>query len=376
VWFALLFIARGYRLRLIDDEKLARGTRATTIAALCETVGDIMPKYGITQGEGGQIKARAQANTRGLRIKGFEWKFEPLRETREKAWLKANTICETAIATPAALKRAIKTLEVWLGNPNWRASTKHPGLARVSSVRIKGTYSTSGPVRKTIYKPTDRYDYFDGDRDQNVFVTTACADIVEEFLRASGYGSFLHAILNMKDEAYGGYRVYAHVDWYPSRRYDQQSWHKDTRGSTLFVGLVYMNQGEIQGPDIISNPWPLPRTLEQARTPQCLLPPELKGPIDEILMENQAQGPMKIRQTPKIPEDGGVVWFVDELVHHRTPQKAASPKVKLAISEKELGSLEEGTVTVPDHWDSDFNVDDPRKFVRIWVTLDKKEVVL
>ena len=34
-------------------------------------------------------------------------------------------------------------------------------------------------------------------------------------------------------------------------------WHKDTHGSTLFVGLIYLNQGEIQGPDVISNPWPL-----------------------------------------------------------------------------------------------------------------------
>lgn len=334
-----------------------------------------MPRYGITLGNTGQAKAQAQAENRKLRIKGFEWKFDESPVDDIEAWLRANTISNGAQPTPVALKDAIKTLELHLGNPNWTPSKKHPGLARVSTVRIKGRYSTSGPVRKTIYKPTDRYDYSVGDLDQNVFVTSACANIVEEFLRVTGYGNFLHAILNMKDEAYGGYRVYAHVDWYPSRRYDQQSWHKDTRGSTLFVGLIYMNKGPIQGPDVISNPWPLPKLLEEARQPKCLLPPELKVPIDNILSANESQGVMRIRQTGTVPKKG-MVWFVDELVHHRTPQIAASPNVKLAISENELGYLDKGTVVVPDRWDANFNTDEPRKFVRIWVTMDKKGVDL
>jgi hypothetical protein len=253
-------------------------------------------------------------------------------------------------------------------NPNWKLTKKKNGFARVSTIRIKSKYSTSGPVRKTIYKLNERYDYAQGDPDQNVFITVACADIVEHFLQVSGYGSFLRSILNMQDVTPGGYRVYAHVDWYPLRTYAAQTWHKDTRGTTLFVGLIYMNQAEIQGPDVICNPWPL-GDLEQNRTLKCLLPDWIKGPIDEILVENK-QKPMMIRQTGKIPANGGLVWFVDELVHHKTPGHSANPgKIALAISEKEVGEL--NNVQGPDHWDRDFGGQEPRKFVRIWVTLDK-----
>lgn len=325
-----------------------------------------MTQYGLAKIDDARDQARK--DNRRLRVKGLEWKFEPIQIPDMKAWLKENTLCRAPIATPEGLKDAIQDLERWLGNPNWKLTKKKNGFARVSTVRIKSKYSTSGPVRRTVYKLNERYDYFQGSEDQNVFVSVACADIVEHFLHASGYGSFLHAILNMKDETPGGYRVYAHVDWYPLRTYAAQTWHKDTRGSTLFVGLIYMNQDEIQGPDVISNPWPLGE-LEENRELKCVLPEWVKDPIDQILEENRSEA-MMIRQTGKVPAGGGMVWFIDELIHHKTPGHSAKPNdIELAISEKTVGRLT--GVQGPEQWDSDFSSKEPRKFVRIWVTLDK-----
>ena len=332
-------------------------------------------------------QAEEQAKDKQLRTRSSGQPFEPLslKQSGMNAWLKANTICGSIIATPGDLKDAIRTLESLLGDPVKPIKKDSNDFARISTVRIKSRYSTSGPVRRTTYKLGERYDYSVQNRHHSPFVNFACADIVREFLRISGYGSFLQALLNQEDEA-DGHRVYAHVDWYPRRTYQAEDWHKDTHGSTLFVGLIYLNQGEIQGPDVISNPWPLDLVALNPTSPKkeptlkarapCVLPPSILDPINEILMENWNNGKtkMKIRQTGKVPAGGGMVWFIDELIHHRTPQAWAIKKgheMKMSIGGSALGKFKEGTVEpAPDQWVG-FGVGEPRSFVRIWVTLDK-----
>jgi hypothetical protein len=313
-------------------------------------------------------KVENQGKAKELRTKHDAGPFEtlPLGRDEIKDWLIENKMHDP-LETPPAIQEAVKNLETLLGDP----IKPKKGFARISTVRIKSSYSTSGPVRRTPYKPGERYDYSVQEPQHNEFVNLACATIVTEFLRTTGYGSFLQTFLNIRDQI-DDHRVYAHVDWYPNRNYKAQTWHKDTRGSTLFVGLIYMNHEEIQGPDIISNPHPLTVEMEDKRAPKCLLPSWIKNPIDEILNENQSES-MMIRQTGKIPAGGGMVWFIDELVHHRTPQRRAisinDGSLSLAISEKTLGNLP--GVVAPESWDSNFETNAPRQFVRIWVTLDK-----
>jgi hypothetical protein len=173
-----------------------------------------------------------------------------------------------------------------------------------------------------------------------------------------------------------GHRVYGHVDWYPDRTYQAQTWHKDSRGATLFVGLVYTNEDEIPGPDIIENPWPLSREMEELRTPKCILPKWIMDPVKEILESNK-DGLMRIRQTGKIPAGGGMIWFIDELIHHRTPSGGGPGLGKFddsrsfAVSEGSLGILPKEHFSHEGTWERFKPIKTKRQFVRIWITLDE-----
>ncbi len=107
-----------------------------------------------------------------------------------------------------------------------------------------------------------------------------------------------------------------------------------------------------------------------------MLPLSILKPINEILEENRDNGQtkMKIRQTGKVPAGGGMVWFIDELIHHRTPQAWPIKKgheMKMSIGGNALGKFREGTLEpAPGEW-AISAAGEPRSFVRIWVTLDK-----
>lgn len=303
-------------------------------------------------------------------------------EGREIAtWLRKNTICREAIKTPEAMKASIQLLKAALGKPGFkRPKNSKGGFARVSTIRIGKDSVTAGPIRKTTYKYTERYDYQRHPLEQNVEVSEACARIALQFLDCTPCGEFLYGLLDKSDRI-GGCEAYAHVDWYPERGYETVGFHKDTHGRTLFVGLIYMNDQELQGPDIVHNPWPLPARDESPKpTQRRNLPQLIKGPMDEIL-EGNKKFPMIIRQSGKVPAGGGIVWFVDELVHHSTPykdnQKIHTKGVfHLAIGGerlKEGGKKSEGvklSALFDQPWDSSFDSGTPRKFVRIWVTLE------
>jgi hypothetical protein len=196
------------------------------------------------------------------------------------------------------------------------------------------------------------------------------------FLETSGYGTFVQTILNMSTDS-KQHRVYAHVDWYPQRTYKAQTWHRDTRGVTLFVGLIYLNDTDIQGPDLIPNPFPLSTEMEAKRTTKCSLPLWILNPINELLRENKERdAKMRICQTAPVPVGGGIVWFIDELVYHRTPQRRAISMyegggLEVAISETRIGSLSQDDVEQGTDWFGSYSVKEDRKFVRIWITLDE-----
>lgn len=327
--------------------------------------------------------AKTQSMDKSLRSK-WPTRAPPRRKLEKgaiKAWLRKNTICQEAIKTPEVMKQSIEILRIALGDPGpRRPKDSKGGFARVSTVRIGKQSVTAGPIRKTTYKYTERYDYQQHLRRQNIDVSEACALISLQFLECTPCGDFLYGLLDTNDKI-GGCRVYAHVDWYPERGYETVGFHKDTHGRTLFVGLIYMNDKELQGPDIIHNSWPLPdRDKSKKPTQQRYLPPLIKDPIDEILQDN-TQFPMIIRQSGKIPAGGGIVWFVDELVHHSTPyQNHEKIHDKEGVFYLAIGGerLKEAGKTsgvklsakFDQKWDSSFNSETPRKFVRIWVTLE------
>jgi hypothetical protein len=303
---------------------------------------------------------------RSLRTTRDEDAFEPISRDNIKAWLVSNAL-HAPISTPETLKDSVRKLETILGKPHGTEDSND--FARVSTVRLKTGSSTSGPVRRTSYKYEERYDYSVQERDHTPLVNNVCANIITEFLHITGYGHLVQTIIE------AGHRVYGHVDWYPDRTYKAQTWHKDSRGATLFVGLIYMNNGEIQGPDVIENPWPLSEEMESKRTPKCMLPSWILGPIDEILKEN-AKEKMRIRQTGKIPAGGGMIWFIDELIHHRTPQNGPGlgkfeDSRNLAISEITLGTLPKDDFSMEGTWVRFNSGGTKRQFVRIWITLDE-----
>jgi hypothetical protein len=321
------------------------------------------PTYNLTEDP---TRATSQATDRTLRRK---WQFAPFSNNSNvselKAWLKNNTICAAPIPTPPDLAKQLEILKVSLGDP---AIVGHD-FARVSTVRIKKGFVTSGPTRRTTYKPKERYDYQRHESEQNFFVAEACTSITLRFLKLTPCGEFLSALFDTNNQV-GKRNVYVHVDWYPLREYKQVGFHKDTHGSTLFVGLIYMNEAAIPGPDIIDNPWPL-RERENTNKPtqRCYLPDLIKAPIDQILEENQRTSPMRVRQTGEIPAGGGIVWFIDELVHHSTPYPTLPQIFTLAIGAKQITPNLQN-VQKPTDW-KPFTRSGSRQFVRIWVTLEE-----
>jgi hypothetical protein len=120
-----------------------------------------------------------------------------------------------------------------------------------------------------------------------------------EYLRTSG----------LIDEHW---KVVVEVHYYRQRDPDARQFHKDTRGQTLFVNLNFLNEAPIAGPEYIINP---PRSDEHDQ--------DLTGTLPQVFRDDLATTRERLGQfdTVDIAEVGpkGVVSFVDEAVHHKSP---------------------------------------------------------
>ena len=132
------------------------------------------------------------------------------------------------------------------------------------------------------------------------------------------------------------WEIVVEIHYYRDRLASQTKLHKDTLGQTLFVNLNYVNAEPIQGPEFIINPELGGKTLEKTYLQYMAdkLPKEF---IDDVQAVKTYSGdPTEIGMS-EIPAYG-VVSFVDELIHHKTPtmghRKANSGYISRALEKK------------------------------------------
>lgn len=114
-----------------------------------------------------------------------------------------------------------------------------------------------------------------------------------------------------------GWEILVEIHYYRDRSSSQTRLHKDTLGQTLFVNLNYVNDNPIQGPEFIMNPDLGGKTMNKTYLEymQQKLPPEFIKDIEEV--KTYYGEPTEIGMS-EIPAHG-VVSFVDEAMHHKTP---------------------------------------------------------
>jgi hypothetical protein len=108
------------------------------------------------------------------------------------------------------------------------------------------------------------------------------------------------------------WKIVIEVHYYRSRNPKQQSFHKDTAGRTLFVNLNYLNEAKMAGPEYIMNPEVPAGYEEHLRT---RLPKVFAEDLKKAKLKHGK--PTRIEATVIPPK--GVVSFVDEALHHKTP---------------------------------------------------------
>jgi hypothetical protein len=108
------------------------------------------------------------------------------------------------------------------------------------------------------------------------------------------------------------WKVVVEVHYYRSRNKGQTKFHKDTSGETLFVNLNFVNDRAIPGPEYIINPH---STADYQRSVEEKLP---KVFVDDLKPAMAHYGEDQVVGMTSIPK-GGVVAFVDEAMHHKTP---------------------------------------------------------
>ncbi len=254
-------------------------------------------------------------------------------------------------------------------------------IFRLASVRVKANELVSGPTRWTAYG-APRYQFGEqGFEETDLHVRRECLTLAESFLSDTDYGAALRATAPHWERTH---RAFVHFDFYPARTYAQVGFHKDTWGYTLFVGLLYLNEEPIQGPDIIRNPHKLTKLYDfsGAKPPIQKLPPTLAKPrpdpflpscfLDPIkaLIEENEKSKMVIERTGIVPKYG-MISFIDELVHHSTPQ--AIPELPNALP----CGVDDGTyyklsgAALRDDREAirEVNQGAYRTFIRVWVTL-------
>jgi len=132
----------------------------------------------------------------------------------------------------------------------------------------------------------------------NTLTTMAKAHQLEYF-RKAGLPDDKHAIV-------------IEVHYYRNRPASSTKLHKDTRGETLFVNLSFTNKQKILGPEYIVNP-----------ASDAIYDQAVKKRLPEVFVDDLEafkagfKGKKFIGAT--VLEENGIVAFVDEAIHHKTP---------------------------------------------------------
>jgi hypothetical protein len=108
------------------------------------------------------------------------------------------------------------------------------------------------------------------------------------------------------------YVILVEVHYYRNRPTSSTKLHKDTSGETLFVNLSFTNKKRILGPEYIVNP-----------ASNAIYDQFVKQKLPEVFVDDldavrkNLKGERIIEAT--VLEENGVVAFVDEAIHHKTP---------------------------------------------------------
>jgi hypothetical protein len=117
------------------------------------------------------------------------------------------------------------------------------------------------------------------------------------------------------------YVILVEVHYYRDRPVSSTKLHKDTKGETLFVNLSFTNKKKVLGPEYITNP-----------ASNAIYDQFVKRKLPEVFVDDLEavrrgfKGKRMIEAT--VLEADGVVAFVDEAVHHKTP--TAGPRTASA----------------------------------------------
>lgn len=123
-----------------------------------------------------------------------------------------------------------------------------------------------------------------------------------EYLKESGFAG----------EEDTGWKVVVEVHYYRERPTENNVFHKDTLGTTLFVNLNYLNKKKVIGPEYVVNP--AENKDHMANIAESLPKEFLK---DRKTVMSQLKEP-EIIDVVEIPEYG-FVSFVDEAINHSSP---------------------------------------------------------
>ncbi|MDP8907775.1 MAG: hypothetical protein M3N47_01365 [Chloroflexota bacterium] len=118
--------------------------------------------------------------------------------------------------------------------------------------------------------------------------------------------------------------VLVEVHYYWNRSTEQTRFHKDTSGQTLFVNLNFVNEEPILGPEFVINPG---SHKEYDDYVERALP---KTFVEDVKAAKDARGKPKSIGATTVPKMG-VVTFVDELIHHKTPTRGHRKASKFQV---------------------------------------------
>ncbi|HSK23215.1 MAG TPA: DUF4157 domain-containing protein [Egicoccus sp.] len=107
------------------------------------------------------------------------------------------------------------------------------------------------------------------------------------------------------------WQILIEIHYYRDRLITSRLLHKDTLGQTLFVNLNFINDQEIAGPEYVLNP-------DRGNDPRDLAashPGVFLDDLDAALADTPAPDTIEATIVPA----NGVVAFVDEAIHHKTP---------------------------------------------------------
>ena len=197
---------------------------------------------------------------------------------------------------------------------------------------IGGSESKPDP-RSLIYDPVGYFPVkWDAKKNHLVGVLDeVAAEYLEEvFLADSAPLRKLGEVFDYIDHHYGKtHRVILSLDYYRERPQDAWNLHKDTTGTTLFVGLHYDNEKKMLGPeyvhDLLSHEQsPIPRgkgspwhTYDK-NNEKTWWPKEIIQALEAARGELR-EGEKDDEMNYSYIEPMGMVYFVDELIFHTTP---------------------------------------------------------